>query len=107
MGNIKETTKDDLLAFIQKLDYFIDQPVTIIVLGGTALTLVDLKSSTRDIDFIISSKDAQVLLKLFTVLGFKEIAERRWLTKDGIIIDIYLDDYIVNVKLLKPSITES
>lgn len=103
MKNVKETTKEDILAFIQKLDSFIDTPITIIALGGTALTLLDIKSSTRDIDFIISSKDASVLLELFTSLGFKEIAERRWLTNDGIIIDVYLDDYIVNVKLLDSS----
>ncbi len=56
MKNTKETTKEDLIAFIQKLDSFIDRPVTIVALGGTALTLLDLKSSTRDLDFIISSQ---------------------------------------------------
>lgn len=107
MKNAKETTKQDLLAFIQKLDSFIDKSLTMIALGGTALTLLNLKSSTRDIDFIISSKDAPVLLELFASLGFKEVAERRWLTNEGIIIDVYLDDYIVNVKLLKPSEKDS
>ncbi len=107
MKNLKETTKEDLLAFIQHLDSFIDKPITIIALGGTALTLFDIKSSTRDIDFIISSKDAPVLLDLFTILDFKEIAKRRWLTNTGIIIDVYLDDYVVNVKLLRPSEEDS
>ncbi|MBI3032067.1 hypothetical protein HYY69_01220 [Candidatus Woesearchaeota archaeon] len=103
MKNAKETTKQDLIAFIQKLDLFIDEPLTIVALGGTALTLLDLKSSTRDLDFIISSKSYRLLLPLFKSLGFKEIAEKRWLTTDGLIIDIYLDDYIVNVQLVKPS----
>lgn len=103
MKNIKETTKDDLLMFIHKLDSFLDKPITIIALGGTALTLLDIKSSTRDIDFIIASKEFTTLLAIFKSLGFKEIAERRWLTTDGIIIDVYLDDYIVNVKLIEPS----
>lgn len=103
MKNVKETTKEDLLTFIQKLDSFIDEAITIIALGGTALTLLDLKSSTRDIDFIITSKEFKILLIIFKSLGFKEIAEKRWLTNDGIIIDVYLDDYIVNVTLLESS----
>lgn len=103
MKNTKETTKDDLLAFIQKIDSFIDKPITIVALGGTALTLLDLKSSTRDLDFIISSKEYDLLLPLFRSLGFKEIAEKRWLTSEGLIIDIYLDDYIVNVQLVRSS----
>lgn len=103
MKNTKETTKDDLIAFIQKLDSFLDKPITLVALGGTALTLLNLKSATRDIDFIVASKQAPELISLFQLLGFEEIAERRWLTKDGIIIDLYFDDYIVNVKLVAPS----
>lgn len=103
MKNIKETTKDDLVAFIQKLDSFLDKPITVIALGGTALTLLEIKSSTRDIDFITTSEDYQTLLNLFRELEFKEIAERRWLTNEGIIIDVCLDDYVVNVKLIEPS----
>lgn len=103
MKNVKETTKEDLTAFMQKLDSFLDKPITIIALGGTALTLLNIKSSTRDIDFITTTKEYQILSNLFQVLGFKELAERRWLTNEGIIIDVYLDDYVVNVKLISPS----
>lgn len=103
MKNVKETTKDDLIAFIQKLDSFLDKYITIIALGGTALTLLNIKSSTRDIDFITTTEEYQILSNLFQVLGFKELAERRWLTNEGIIIDVYLDDYVVNVKLISPS----
>ena len=103
MKNVKETTKDDLIAFIKKLDSFLDKPITVIALGGTALTLLEIKSSTRDIDFITTSKEYQTLSNLFHELGFKEIVERRWLTNEGIIIDVCLDDYVVNVKLIEPS----
>lgn len=64
MKNIKETTKDDLVAFIQKLDSFLDKPITVIALGGTALTLLEIKSSTKDIDFIMTLKDYQTLLTI-------------------------------------------
>ncbi len=103
MKNIINTTKIELIAFIQNLDYFLDKPITIVAVGGTALTLLDIKSSTRDIDFIIASKESIILLNVFKLLGFKKIGEMRWLTADGIIIDLYLDDYIVNVKLIEPS----
>ncbi len=107
MRNRTETTKTALLAFLEKLDSFLDTPIILIALGGTALTLLDIKLSTRDIDLIISSKDAKILLEIFGTLGFKEIADRRWLTHDGLIIDLYFDDYIINVKLLDPAVEKS
>lgn len=48
-----ENTKDRVIAFLKALDDRIDYEVHIMVLGGTALTLLDCKEFSLDVDVII------------------------------------------------------
>ena len=85
-----------------------DEDIVLVAIGGTALTLLNIKSSTRDIDLIVPEKHSLAILKsLFITLNFKEVANNRWLTNEGIIIDLYPEDYVINVKLLDSSIEKS
>lgn len=43
--------KKSLLDFLSEIDRKLKRKITLIAAGGTALTLLDLKSSTIDIDF--------------------------------------------------------
>jgi len=106
--NTKQTNKEELLEFMSKLDSFMDGELTLVALGGTALTLLDLKDSTRDIDLILpTNKNYLMLNDLFTRLNFQEASKNRWISNEGIIIDIHREDYIINVKLLQPSVEKS
>ena len=108
MQNIRETNKTELLEFIKQLDAYLDEETILVAIGGTALTLLNIKSSTRDIDLIVPEKHSlEVLKSLFIKLNFKELAINRWLTNEGIIIDLYPEDYVINVKLLDSSIEKS
>jgi len=49
--------KSSLLDFLGILDIELTRGITIVVVGGTAMTLLDVKSSTIDIDFTIPSED--------------------------------------------------
>ncbi|MCX6707635.1 MAG: hypothetical protein NT001_05860 [Candidatus Woesearchaeota archaeon] len=46
-------TKNRLIGFLKDLDARLDQDIEIITLGGSALSLLDIKDSTEDIDFFI------------------------------------------------------
>jgi pantothenate kinase len=50
--------KNVLLNFLKALDDEIDRKITLVAVGGTAMTLLDLKPSTVDIDFTISNNSA-------------------------------------------------
>lgn len=43
--------------FLSVLNEDLDKKITLVAVGGTAMTLLDLKPSTIDIDFIISGYD--------------------------------------------------
>lgn len=41
----------DLIDFLELIQTHLDREITLVAAGGTALTLLDLKPSTRDVDF--------------------------------------------------------
>lgn len=50
-------TRDGFLSFLEKLDKKLDRHIYIIALGGTALSLINLKEKTKDMDFFMEGLD--------------------------------------------------
>ena len=55
--------KTELLGFLEEVNKIIGKPVTLTAVGGTAMTLLDLKASTIDIDFDLSAEDVDIFRK--------------------------------------------
>ena len=51
--------KSVLLKFLKVLDAEVSREITVVAVGGTAMTLLDLKPSTIDIDFTVPDEDYQ------------------------------------------------
>ena len=51
--------KTALFDFLEALDEDLPQKITLVAVGGTAMTLLDLKGSTIDIDFTVPSCDIE------------------------------------------------
>ena len=51
------TTDDDVKAFLEHVDAWLDEPVTVFLVGGTALTIHGLNTRTED---IVESVEASV-----------------------------------------------
>ncbi len=49
--------KSYLMDFLGEVDKELEREVTLVAVGGTAMTLLDLKPSTIDIDFTIPEDD--------------------------------------------------
>ncbi|MFZ7136989.1 MAG: hypothetical protein ACOWW1_01010 [archaeon] len=49
--------KTGLFDFLEILDNELEKKITLVAIGGTAMTLLDLKSSTIDLDFTIPSEN--------------------------------------------------
>lgn len=45
--------KRNLIQFLKELDGNLERRITLVVVGGTALTLLDVKPSTIDVDFTL------------------------------------------------------
>jgi hypothetical protein len=65
--------KSMLLKFLQVLDAEVSREITVVAVGGTAMTLLGLKPSTIDIDFTVPDEDFEEFRKANTRLqhGFK------------------------------------
>ena len=76
----------DLLKFIEETDIKIKEEIILIAVGGTAMTLLNLKESTKDIDFCTpSKKQKDSFIKVAKDSKFK--------------IDIWYDGYIFTLQL--------
>ncbi len=49
--------RSELLAFLGEVDKELDRDITLVAVGGTALTILGVKPSTVDIDFTLPSED--------------------------------------------------
>jgi hypothetical protein len=65
--------KRELIQTIQNWEDLIHFRVNLIACGGTALTLLDIKDSTKDIDFVVPvTKQHKTLMKFLRSLGYQE-----------------------------------
>ena len=66
-------TGSELLQTIENWEHLINFKVNLIGCGGTALTLLEIKDSTKDIDFIVPiGKEYVRLMKFLQSLGYEE-----------------------------------
>jgi len=64
---------EDLLATLDNWDSLMNFRVRLIACGGTALTLLKIKDSTKDIDFTVPvAKEYERLMKFLRDLGYEE-----------------------------------
>ena len=79
MSSNRELDKSVLFKLLKYFDEEAKQKITLIAAGGTAMTLLDLKTSTLDIDFTLPSCDKM------------EFDRIRSLVPHGFKIDMYTD----------------
>jgi len=85
--------KSALFDFLEEVDKELEAPITLVAVGGTALTLLDAKASTMDVDFTIPRNDYAVFKETVGGIphGFKIHC---W--KDGMVFSQILpDDYLI------------
>lgn len=79
-------SKDGLLRFLEELDRRVKSKITMVAVGGTAMVLMGLKESTKDIDFCAGSqKDYDFMKRLKIRNDFK--------------VDLFYNGYIFCLQL--------
>jgi hypothetical protein len=82
--------KQKLLENISLWDGFLKRKVSLIACGGTALTLLGVKDSTKDIDLIVPKEDEyDYLMKGLKQLGYKQATGVGWARDEGFIFDLF------------------
>ena len=63
-------TSQDLLEILVKWNRFLRRKVRLVACGGTAMTLLGVKESTKDVDFIVpENSDYVYLISVFKGFG--------------------------------------
>ena len=100
--------KDKLLDELGQWNKFIKRKVHLIACGGTALTLLDIKPSTKDVDFMVPNEsEHKYLTKTLGYLGYKQTTTAGWQKKgDVFIYDMFKGNKIHTTELLNSPLDE-
>lgn len=94
--------RQGLLDRISVWDSFLKKRLHLIACGGTALTLLGLKLSTKDIDLIVPNLDEyDYLISILKQLGYKSASAWGWSRQDGFIFDLFRGKSIHTTELLE------
>ena len=91
-----EVNNDKLIEYLKAIDELLEEDIEVIAVGGTAMTLLGLKSSTIDIDFDFNDKDYEIIkdIKDLVPTGFRvDIFRRGWIVTQQLPPD-YIDNKI-------------
>ncbi len=106
--NDKEINANELFDFLDSISKFIEIPIKMYALGGTALTILGIKNSTRDIDVNIeSNKEYKYICNIFKDLNFEKTGIYRWITQEGLAFDMFYGSNILGTELLEDCIVKS
>lgn len=100
--------KDSLLTILQQWNSFLKKKVHLIACGGTAMTLLGVKASTKDVDFIVPNMaEYNYLIKTLKSLGYVPGSGSGWIRKEeGFIFDLFPGNKIHTTELLESPLTE-
>ncbi len=99
--------KETLLRTLSLWNGYLKRKVHLIACGGTALTLMDLKESTKDIDLIIPSEEEyKYLVKKLKDLGYERETGTGWTKDQGFIFDLFVGEKIFTTTLLESALKE-
>lgn len=100
--------KSRLLEILREWNRFLKRKVHLISCGGTAMTLMGVKPSTKDVDFIVPRvKEHDYLTKQLKALGYKQVTGSGWKKAgEDFQFDIFRGNRIHTTELLDSPIKE-
>lgn len=96
-------TKDGLLEVLSGWNTFMKKRVHLVACGGTALTLLNIKPSTKDIDLIVPYEhEHDYLVSTLKDLGYKSDSGWGFSRDDGFIFDLFRGNRVHTTELIEP-----
>ena len=94
--------KQGLLNAMSVWNGFLRRKVHFVACGGTALTLLDIKASTKDVDFLVpETVEYDYLVKILKELGYRSASGSGWARDDGFIFDLFRGKCVHTTELLE------
>lgn len=100
--------KDRLLEILEQWNRFLKRRVHMIACGGTAMTLIGVKPSTKDADFMVPvPKEYDYLAKQLSALGYERVTGPGWIRKgEDFQFDVFRGNRIHTTELLHSPLHE-
>lgn len=99
--------KEGLFERLGAWNGFLKKRIRLIACGGTALTLLDLKPSTKDIDLIIpETGEHRYLVRILGELGYHSASGSGWARDDGFIFDLFPGKRVHTTELIDSPLDE-
>jgi hypothetical protein len=99
--------KQDFLDRISIWDTYLKRKVHIIACGGTAITLLGIKDSTKDIDLVVPEvAEYDYLIKILKDLGYNPATGAGWTRGDGFIFDLFRGKRVHTTELIESPLKE-
>jgi hypothetical protein len=100
--------KQSLLDILVHWNSFLKKKIHLIACGGTAMTLLNIKESTKDIDFIVpKEKEYDYLIKILKQLGYKTISGTGYSKGGGFVFDLFKGNKVHTTELLESPLKEN
>ena len=94
--------KSQLLERLNLWNTFLKKKVSLIACGGTALTLLGVKPSTKDIDLIVPNENEHsYLIRTLQDLGYKSVSGWGWAKDEKFIFDLFRGKRVHTTELLE------
>lgn len=95
--------KNKLLEILEQWHHFLRKKVHLIACGGTAMTLWDVKPSTKDVDFMVPNvAEHKYLIKVLKDLDYEPVTAYGWLRKGDVFrFDLFPGKRIHTTELLE------
>jgi len=82
--------RSGLLDVMSAWSAFLKRPVRLVACGGTAMTLLEIKASTKDIDFIVPDLgEYKYLVGKLEELGYERATQYGWKKDEGFVFDLF------------------
>ncbi|MBI5874089.1 MAG: hypothetical protein HZB36_08165 [Candidatus Omnitrophica bacterium] len=99
--------KQRLLDTFSIWDGYLKRKVHLIACGGTAMTLLGVKESTKDIDLLVPNEtEYDYLVRILKDLGYKPVTGSGWAKDGGFIFDLFKGKRIHTTELLESPLVE-
>lgn len=94
--------KQGLLDRLIIWDGFLRRTVHLIACGGTAMTLLGVKESTKDIDLVVPElAEYEYLTRTLKQLGYKSVTGSGWARGDDFIFELFRGERVHTTELLE------
>ncbi|MCD6187249.1 MAG: hypothetical protein J7K09_03700 [Desulfuromusa sp.] len=95
--------KKQLLAILEGWNHILKRKIHLIACGGTAMTLLGVKPSTKDVDFMVPQiNEYEYLIKQLRALGYKQVTGCGWeRSGESFRFDIFRGNWIHTTELLE------